>query len=165
VRVRAALGLLGRLLAQMADSIHRSLLDREAREDPLTGVVVRRVLERRLREVHARCLEEGGNMAVLLCDLDFFKRINDTYGHGVGDEALVAVAQILDDSRRDTHLCCRYGGEEFTLLLEATDGATALAIADRLRRKVESLQFLAGEHRVPLTLSVGVAAFPELHIH
>src|SRR5882724_522323 len=160
----AALGLLDRLLPQMADSIHRSLLDREAREDPLTGVVVRRVLERRLREVHARCLEEGGTMAVLLCDLDFFKRINDTYGHGVGDEALIAVAQILDASRRDTDLCCRYGGEEFTLLLEATDGPTALAIAERLRRTVDALEFMAGEHRVPLALSVGVAAFPELHI-
>jgi diguanylate cyclase (GGDEF)-like protein len=150
-----ALGLLDRLLPQMSDSIHRSLLDREAREDPLTGVVVRRVLERRLREVHARCLEEGGEMAVILCDLDFFKRINDTYGHGAGDEALVAVAQILDASRRDTDLCCRYGGEEFTLLLEATDGDTALAIAERLRRTVEAHEFMAGEHRVPLTMSTG----------
>jgi len=159
-----ALGLLDRLLPQMAASIHRSLLDREAREDPLTGVVVRRVLERRLQEVHARCLDEGGSMAVILCDLDYFKRINDTYGHGVGDEALVAVARILDGSRRDTDLCCRYGGEEFTLLLEATDGDTALVIADRLRRSVEALEFLAGEHRVPLTLSAGVAAFPQLYI-
>ncbi len=159
-----ALGLLDRLLPQMAASIHRSLLDREAREDPLTGVVVRRVLERRLQEVHARCLEEGGTMAVVLCDLDFFKRINDTYGHGAGDEALIAVARILDGARRDTDLCCRYGGEEFTLLLEATDGDTALAIADRLRRSVEALEFTAGEHRVPLTMSAGVAAFPELHI-
>jgi diguanylate cyclase (GGDEF)-like protein len=159
-----ALELLDRLLPQMSASIHRSLLDREAREDPLTGVSVRRVLERRLQEVHARCLEEGGAMAVILCDLDFFKRINDTYGHGAGDEALVAVAQILDASRRDTDLCCRYGGEEFTLLLESTDGDTALTIADRLRRKVEALELSAGEHRVPLTLSAGVAAFPELHI-
>jgi diguanylate cyclase (GGDEF)-like protein len=159
-----ALGLLDRLLPQMAASIHRSLLDREAREDPLTGVVVRRVLERRLQEVHSRCLEEGGTMAVILCDLDFFKRINDTYGHGAGDEALVAVARVLDGSRRDTDLCCRYGGEEFTLLLEATDGDTALAIAERLRRSVEELELTAGEHRLPLTMSAGVAAFPELHI-
>jgi diguanylate cyclase (GGDEF)-like protein len=159
-----ALGLLDRLLPQMAASIHRSLLDREAREDPLTGVVVRRVLERRLQEVHARCLEEGGTMAVILCDLDFFKRINDTYGHGAGDEALIAVAQILNGARRDTDICCRYGGEEFTLLLESTDGDTALAIADRLRRSVEALEFTAGEHRVPLTMSAGVAAFPELYI-
>ncbi|HTQ81446.1 MAG TPA: GGDEF domain-containing protein, partial [Thermoanaerobaculia bacterium] len=159
-----ALGLLDRLLPQMAASIHRSQLDREAREDPLTGVLVRRVLERRLQEVYTRCLEEGGSMAVLLCDLDFFKRINDTYGHGVGDEALVAVARILDASRRETDLCCRYGGEEFTLLLDSTDGDTALVIAERLRRAVAALEFKAGEHRVPLTLSAGVAAFPELYI-
>ncbi len=159
-----SLGLLDRLLPQMAASIHRSLLDREAREDPLTGVVVRRVLERRLQEVHARCLEEGGSMAVILCDLDFFKRINDTYGHGAGDEALIAVARILDGARRDTDICCRYGGEEFTLLLESTDGDTALSIAERLRQAVENLAFSTGEHPVPLRMSAGVAAFPELHI-
>ncbi|HXO19878.1 MAG TPA: GGDEF domain-containing protein, partial [Thermoanaerobaculia bacterium] len=156
--------LLDRLLPQMAASIHRCLLDREAREDPLTGVAVRRVLERRLQEVHARCLEVGGSMAVVMCDLDHFKRINDTYGHGAGDEALVAVAEVLGSQRRDGDLCCRYGGEEFTLLLDETTGETALGIAERLRQRVEALEFVAGEERVPLRLSAGVAAFPELHV-
>ena len=156
--------LLDRLLPQMGASVHRSLLDREAREDPLTGVAVRRVLERRLHEVHARCVEEGGSMAVVMCDIDFFKRINDTHGHAAGDQALVAVAAVLDGSRREADLCCRYGGEEFTLLLEATDGETALAIAERLRQKVEALDFRVAEKRVPLTLSAGVAAFPQLFV-
>jgi diguanylate cyclase (GGDEF)-like protein len=158
------LELLDRLLPQMAASVHRSLLDREANEDPLTGVSVRRVLERRLQEVHARCLDEGGSMAVILCDLDHFKRINDTYGHGAGDDALVLVAGTLDSERREGDLCCRYGGEEFTLLLDRTPGETALSIAERLRQRVEALEFTAGGQRVPLTLSAGVAAFPELHV-
>jgi diguanylate cyclase (GGDEF)-like protein len=158
------LELLDRLLPQMAASLHRSLLDREASEDPLTGVAVRRVLERRLQEVHARCLDEGGPMAVILCDLDHFKRINDTYGHGAGDDALVLVAGTLDGERREGDLCCRYGGEEFTLLLDRTTGETALAIAERLRERVSALEFTAGGKRVPLTLSAGVAAFPELHV-
>jgi len=156
--------LLDRLLPQMGASVHRSLLDREAREDPLTGVAVRRVLERRLHEVHARCLEEGGSMAVVMCDIDFFKRINDTHGHAVGDQALMAVATVLDGARRETDLCCRYGGEEFTLLLDATDGETALAIAERLRQKVEGLDFRVEDKRVPLTVSSGVAAFPQLFV-
>ncbi len=156
--------LLDRLLPQMGASVHRSLLDREAREDPLTGVAVRRVLERRLHEVHGRCLEEGGSMAVVMCDIDFFKRINDSHGHAAGDQALVAVAGVLDGARRESDLCCRYGGEEFTLLLAATDGETALAIAERLRQKVEALDFRVEDKRVPLTLSAGVAAFPQLFV-
>lgn len=158
------LRLLERLLPQIGSSVHRSLLDREAREDPLTGVSIRRVLERRLFEVHTRCVEEGGSMAVILCDLDFFKKINDTWGHHAGDEALIAVARILDGHRRETDLCCRYGGEEFTLLLEETEGETALAIAERLRQKVESLELVVGGQKIPVTLSAGVSAFPQLYV-
>ncbi len=156
--------LLDRLLPQMAASLHRSLLDREASEDPLTGVSVRRVLERRLQEVYARSVEEGGAMAVILCDLDHFKRINDTYGHGAGDEALVLVAKTLDAARREDDLCCRYGGEEFTLLLDRTPGEAALGFAERLRERIAALEFTAGGKRVPLTLSAGVAAFPDLYV-
>ena len=156
--------LLDRLLPQMTGSIQRLLLDREAREDPLTGVAMRRVLEKRLHDGHQRCCESGGSMAVILCDLDHFKRINDTYGHPAGDAALVAVAGVLKGLRRTEDLCCRYGGEEFVLLLEATNGEDALAIAERLRHAVEALEFTVEEQRVPLTLSAGVASFPELYI-
>lgn len=159
-----SLELLGRLLPQMGASIQRSLLDREAREDPLTGVAVRRVLERRLHEEHARCLEMGGAMAVVMCDLDHFKKINDTYGHGVGDEALVVVAGALQGDLRDSDLCARYGGEEFTLLLPGTTGEQALTIAERLRQRVEALELATDGQRVPLTVSTGVAAFPDLHV-
>jgi diguanylate cyclase (GGDEF)-like protein len=156
--------LLDRLLPQMTASIQRCLADREAREDPLTGVAMRRVLERRLHEVQERCRETGESMAVILCDLDHFKRINDTYGHPAGDAALVAVAGVLKAMRRADDLCCRYGGEEFVLLMEGTSGEEALAAAERLRRSVEALEFEAGGQRVPLTLSAGVASFPELYI-
>jgi diguanylate cyclase (GGDEF)-like protein len=156
--------LLDRLLPQMTAAVQRCLLDREAREDPLTGVAMRRVLERRLNEVHARCCESGGAMAVLLCDLDHFKRINDTYGHPVGDAALVAVAGVLKGMRRTDDLCCRYGGEEFVLLMEATNGEAGLAVAERLRAAVEALEVESEGRRIPLTLSAGVASFPELYV-
>jgi len=156
--------LLDRLLPQMTGSVQRLLLDREAKEDPLTGVAMRRVLEKRLHEAHQRCCETGGSMAVILCDLDHFKRINDTYGHPAGDAALIAVAGVLKGLRRAEDLCCRYGGEEFVLLMEAISGEDALAIADRLRQAIESLDFQVEEQRVPLTLSAGVASFPELYI-
>jgi diguanylate cyclase (GGDEF)-like protein len=156
--------LVDHLLPQMTSSVQRCLLDKEAREDPLTGVAVRRVLEKRLHEMHARCMEEGGAMAVILCDLDFFKRINDNFGHPVGDRALIAVAGVLNDLRRESDLCCRYGGEEFVLLLAGAPGEDALAIAERLRRRIEDLEFTVEEQRVPLTLSAGVASFPDLYI-
>jgi diguanylate cyclase (GGDEF)-like protein len=158
------LTMLDRLLPQMTASVRRCLLDREAREDPLTGVAVRRVLEQRLYEAYARCIEEGGTMSVILCDLDHFKRINDTHGHSAGDAALVAVAGVLKQERRETDLCCRYGGEEFVLLLERVSGEAALLAAERIRARIEELDFRVEGRRVPLTSSAGVACFPELYI-
>lgn len=162
-RVRPAdVELLDSLLPQLATWVHRSLLDREAREDPLTGVPTRRHLERVLAETFARAWEGGGRLAVVLADLDHFKAINDTRGHAVGDRALVAVARTLEAHRRTTDTCARYGGEEFALALDGADGATALAVAERLRRAVEVLAVEDDGEAVPLTVSLGVAAFPEL---
>jgi diguanylate cyclase (GGDEF)-like protein len=156
--------LLVTLVPQMAASLHRAQLDREAKLDPLTGVPVRRMLESRLQRAYRLCCEEGWSMSVLMCDIDYFKKVNDTYGHAAGDAALVAFAQVLDGHRRDNDLCCRYGGEEFTLLLESTPGDAALRLAERLRLAVEDLEVEHEGQRIPLTMSVGIAAFPELHV-
>lgn len=156
--------LLDELLPQMASSVYRALLDREAKQDALTGVAVRRVLEARLQAAYRAALENGTSFAVVMCDLDHFKAINDTRGHGAGDEALKAVARTLDENRRPEDLLARYGGEEFTLLAEATDGPSALALADALRRAVAALRLEVEGKPIPITLSCGVAAFPELHI-
>lgn len=156
--------LLWRLVPQMASSLERAQLDREARLDPLTDVPVRRVLEARLHRVYRRACDEGKPLAAIVCDVDHFKRVNDTWGHAAGDEALKRVAAALDDNRRDSDLLCRWGGEEFTLLLEGTDGEQALQLAERLRRGVESIRFVWEGEEIPLTLSLGVAAFPELTV-
>ena len=156
--------LLDGLLPQMTVSVERCLLDREAREDPLTGVGVRRFLEPRLFELHAAAIEEGHALSVILCDLDHFKRINDTFGHPVGDRALIAVAAVLKAERRETDLLCRYGGEEFVLVLEKTPGGTAMAIAERIRLGIAAIDLEEEGKKIPLTMSFGVAAFPELYI-
>ncbi len=157
------LELLDKLIPQATVSLQRCLASRESREDALTGAVLRRVLEKRLHEVHSQCIDQGDAMAVLLCDLDHFKKINDTWGHAAGDEALKAAAGVLKATREGA-LCCRYGGEEFALLLEAYNGEEALAVAEGVRQRVESLVFTWEGQRIPLTLSAGVASFPELHI-
>jgi diguanylate cyclase (GGDEF)-like protein len=152
------------LVPEITSSILGAVLDLEARHDPLTGLPDRRALEERLHRAFRRSQQEGVPAAVVMCDLDRFKRINDKFGHSVGDQALMAVAQILEEHQRDDDLCCRYGGEEFSIVLEKTDGVTALAVAERLRRAVESYVFTANGARTPLRVSAGVAAFPELHV-
>ena len=159
-----AVGWLDALLPQMSASVHSALLDREARQDALTGLADRRSLEERLLHVFSQSVEGGLPMAVIMCDLDRFKRINDLYGHATGDEALKAVAGVLEAHRRDRDLCCRYGGEEFSVVLEETDGLTALRIAERLRLAVEGLKFAPQGKVIKLRVSAGVAAFPELHV-
>ncbi|MEL7058876.1 MAG: GGDEF domain-containing protein [Acidobacteriota bacterium] len=148
----------------MASSVHRASLDREARLDPLTGVPVRRVLEARMQKAYDLACTEGQPMAIVMVDIDHFKSVNDTWGHAAGDAALQLVARTLDHTRRDDDLCCRYGGEEFTVLLERTDGASALSLAERLRAAVAALEFDWEGQRIPLTASFGVASFPEVTI-
>jgi diguanylate cyclase (GGDEF)-like protein len=162
---QGATGWLDALLPQMASSVHSVVLDREARQDPLTGLADRRALEERMLNVHARAVESGSPMAVIMCDLDKFKRVNDLYGHATGDQALMAVAAVLETHRREKDLCCRYGGEEFAVVLEETDGAVALQVAERLREAVEGLAFRPHGKTIKLQLSAGVAAFPELHVN
>ena len=113
----------------------------------------------KLQEVHARVRDEGGDMAVILLDLDHFKKINDTYGHPAGDAALVASASVFKTAHEGA-LCCRYGGEEFVLLLEGMDNGQALAVAEQVRQRIEALPFEHDGARIPLTLSAGVASYP-----
>jgi diguanylate cyclase (GGDEF)-like protein len=153
--------LLERLLPQMSASVGRCLAGREAREDALTGAVLRRVLEAKLHEAHTRARDEGGDMAVILCDLDHFKKINDTYGHPAGDAALVAAAGVFKTAHEGA-LCCRYGGEEFVLLLEEMGGGPALAVAEQVRQRIQDLPFEHDGQRIPLSMSAGVASYPDV---
>ncbi|KAB2949621.1 MAG: GGDEF domain-containing protein [Thermoanaerobaculia bacterium] len=146
----------------MATSVRGALLDREARVDRLTGAATRRAFEQRLLERFAACREEGRALALVVADLDHFKRINDTWGHAAGDDALRAVARVLVGPSRGREMCARWGGEEFVLLLEDTGGETALEIAERLRRRIESSELEFEGERVHLSMSFGVAAVPEL---
>jgi diguanylate cyclase (GGDEF)-like protein len=152
------------LLPEMTSSILGVILDLEARQDPLTGLPDRRALEERMLRAFRRSEQEGVPTAVIMCDLDRFKRINDKYGHACGDEALIAVAGLLEKHQRDDDLCCRYGGEEFALVLEKTDGEAALAVAERLRLAVERFVFRHGGKAIPLTVSAGVASYPGLTV-
>src|SRR5208337_3772047 len=107
----------------------------------LTGVFNRRYFESRLIDEITRAARYGGGVSVLMIDLDHFKNINDDFGHMLGDDVLRAVSGIFVRQLRKVDVVCRYGGEEFAIVLPATQGASAASVADKLRRAVANIQF------------------------
>jgi diguanylate cyclase (GGDEF)-like protein len=128
-----------------------------AETDPLTGLTNRRRFhELCVREI-ARAARYGGTLSCLLLDIDLFKHFNDTYGHATGDAILKAVADLLRASKRECDCVCRYGGDEFCVLLPDTLESHAVAFADRIRNHVAALRVQAGERTVSVRATVGVA--------
>ncbi len=126
--------------------------------DGLTGIFNRRFFELRIMEEIERARRYGTGMAVIMADIDQFKRLNDEFGHLLGDEVLRQVSSLLHQQLRKIDVVCRYGGEEFAILLTQTTEQQAAAIAEKLRRSVEEYQFPGVPRTV--TISAGVAAFP-----
>lgn len=126
--------------------------------DGLTGIFNRRFFELRILEELERARRFGTGMAVIIVDIDHFKRLNDEFGHLLGDEVLRQVSSLFHQQLRKIDVVCRYGGEEFAILLTQTNAQQALTIAEKLRRLVESWQFPGVPRTV--TISAGVAACP-----
>ena len=126
--------------------------------DGLTGIFNRRFFELRIMEELERARRYGTGMAVIMADIDQFKRLNDDFGHLLGDEVLRQVSSIFHRQLRKIDVVCRYGGEEFAILLTQTNVQQAMPIAEKLRRTIEGWQF-PGVPRT-MTISAGVAAFP-----
>ena len=127
--------------------------------DGLTGMFNRRFFELRIMEEIERARRSQAGMAIIMADIDHFKRLNDEFGHLLGDEVLRQVSSLLHQQLRKIDVVCRYGGEEFAILLTQTTAQHAMAVAEKLRRLVEGWQFPGVPRTV--TLSAGVAAFPE----
>lgn len=146
-----------RLNRQMEDVLEAS------QKDALTGIYNRAYFESALRNRIEFANRRTDTLAIALIDLDQFKLVNDTRGHGMGDLVLRRVARLLAAQARDTDVVARYGGDEFAILMPGTPVAAALAVADRIRALVsESPELAAGEiGPVPLTLSIGIAACPD----
>jgi diguanylate cyclase (GGDEF)-like protein len=136
-------------------------LARVAHSDALTGLPNRRVARERFGEEMARATRSGRRFAMALFDVDHFKQVNDRHGHAAGDEVLKAVADALAAAKRGEDVLARIGGEEFLMLLaqETRDGARDAA--ERLRRAAGEASVVAGAEPVRVTLSGGVALFPD----
>lgn len=154
------------LASQIALSLSGLQLRDSLRElsirDPLTRLFNRRFLQESMeREIQLAC-RKSQSIALLFLDLDHFKRFNDTFGHDAGDMVLQSLADLFRSFFRATDICCRYGGEEFAIILPESTSQDAAIRADALRSEVKHLRLRYRKQTVgPLSISVGVAAYPE----
>ncbi len=136
--------------------LHR--LELENRRDPLTGVGNRRSLDEILRRELQRAERFGHPLAIAMCDLDHFKRVNDALGHSVGDHVLKAIANVLRERVRTTDFVARYGGEEFVLVFPETEHDGALSVCEKLRALIQNESWQPASCDWKITMSIGVAA-------
>jgi two-component system cell cycle response regulator len=140
----------------------RFALDNAA-HDALTGLFNRRYFDRRLREEVAHAKRHKRPFAIVMVDLDHFKLVNDTYGHEDGDRVLRHIAEVAQAQLREDDVACRYGGEEFVLLLRGTTAMAARIVANRLRQNLAAKPIALGpkDEMRHITFSAGVAAADE----
>ncbi|WP_448212371.1 sensor domain-containing diguanylate cyclase [Colwellia sp. MEBiC06753] len=128
--------------------------------DELTGLYNRRFYDQRLLAEYRRSKRNLTPLSLVVVDLDYFKQVNDTYGHLAGDQCLSWLAQHIKQSlKRSTDIGCRYGGEEFCLILPDTELAGAVALAEELRKSIESFDFIYQDQHISLTTSCGVTTY------
>jgi len=138
----------------------RETLRSQAIRDPLTGLFNRRYMEETIERELNRVRRLGGPLGVVMMDLDHFKQYNDTFGHQAGDEILTALGNLLKSQVRGEDIACRYGGEEFLLIMPGTSAEVALERAEMLRQLVKEMH-LHYPGLKPISLSLGVAVFPD----
>src|SRR5262249_37559177 len=137
-------------------------LEQMATTDGLTGLLNKRAMLETAEKKIGASARFGRKLSLLVTDIDFFKKVNDTYGHDVGDVVIKGLGEILKRQGRATDVVARFGGEEFVILCEETDERGALMLAERIREELARTTFHAeGGRQVQVTCSLGTATFPE----
>jgi diguanylate cyclase (GGDEF)-like protein len=154
------LSVLTTIAQQAAIAIENARNFEMATVDQLTQLYLRDFFFRKVHEEQARARRYGSTFAVLMLDLDSFKEINDRLGHVAGDRYLQKVGEVIRESMRKPDVPCRFGGEEFCILLPEADAEGARAIAERIRTSVAQLEVRAGAHSMSTTVSIGIACYP-----
>jgi diguanylate cyclase (GGDEF)-like protein len=159
---RLGITVAGQLAHSIASLKLRQTLRDQSIRDALTGLYNRRFMVESLDRELLRASRNGTRLSILFIDLDHFKRFNDTFGHEAGDFVLRTMGGVFQDFFRGNDLICRYGGEEFAIVLPDCTSKDAAARADALRARVRSVPLkYQGQTLNTVTLSIGVAAFPE----
>ena len=141
-----------------ARMVHK--LEMMATTDGLTGLFNKRAMLAAAEEKIAAAARFHRELAVIAVDIDFFKKVNDTWGHDMGDRVIVGLGDILKRQKRTTDVVARFGGEEFVVLCEQTDEAGAVLLGDRIREELKKTTFRAKGGELSVTCSIGVATFP-----
>jgi len=151
----------GKRLLEMEQALRRANEDnlRLCVIDPLTGIYNRRYLSDQLKLELARAMRYNHPLSVVLCDVDHFKSINDTYGHHGGDAALTQCTQVLRNCLRDSDWIARYGGEEFVIVLPETTADSATVVAERCRHALENTPVKLTTRSISMTASFGISAW------
>ncbi len=136
-------------------------LQEQAIKDPLTGLFNRRYMEESFERELIRAKRNGESLSVIMGDLDYFKKVNDTYGHLAGDEVLKKFGELMKQNARGSDIYCRYGGEEFLLILPDISIEKAAQRAEKLRFAMESSPIVFNDLSISVTASFGVSTFPE----
>ena len=146
-----------RYTERLRDNVQQSM--EMAVTDPLTGLYNRRYMETHLGTLIDQAANRGKSISLLVIDIDYFKAVNDTHGHDVGDHVLQEFATRVSSNIRSIDMACRYGGEEFVLVMPDTDMTLAYRIGERLRQVVASVPFDVSVSKGPLdiTISIGIA--------
>jgi diguanylate cyclase (GGDEF)-like protein len=140
----------------------RTKLENQSIHDPLTGLFNRHFMQISLERELARAARRNQMLAIFMLDVDHFKRFNDTYGHAAGDVALKAIAEIFTSRIRNEDIACRYGGEEFTIMLPDMTASLALERAETIRRAIASLHVPVGRDLIGgFSISIGIAVYPQ----
>lgn len=150
--------ILSTLQSALSNRMRIRQLEGAVAEDGLTGCYNRREFDRQIERQVANANRYGKSLSLVMFDLDHFKQVNDTYGHPAGDAVLAAVSEAIRNEIRTGDSLCRYGGEEFAIILPETPLHRAVELSDRLRRVVADLMIPAGEETLQVTASFGVAA-------
>jgi diguanylate cyclase (GGDEF)-like protein len=140
---------------RLMDNLRESSL-----QDAMTGLYNRRFIEAYVETLQASVIRKGAHLAVLMFDIDYFKKVNDTYGHDAGDKVLVAVAGVLKETLRKSDILVRYGGEEFLAFLTDTTGDGGMVAAEKVRSAIEARKIPLSGGTLQKTISIGVADFP-----
>ncbi len=136
-------------------------LEEMATTDGMTGLFNKRALTEMAQQKVKSAIRFKKALSVLVCDIDHFKKVNDTYGHDVGDVVIRGFGEVLKRTKRDTDVVARFGGEEFVLVCEQTDAEGALLLAERVRSEIEATTFHSEAGPLKVTCSVGVATLPQ----
>ena len=151
-------------LSNELDEEYQNHIQQQLSKDTLTNAYNRKAFSQCLNSAYITAKQDFTPICLLMIDVDNFKVVNDTYGHQIGDKILQVVADSLIKAVRSVDYVCRYGGDEFAVVLPNIDSLRGLQLAEKIRTNIESLRFRIGERKIKVTVSIGISNYPENEI-